>query len=127
MGHRALIVMMLVASAPLSAQLKPVPAPSKADRANVERLERSLAPDSMEGRGTAKPGSTKAARFLANMAGEETGLIGTNWFIAHPNVPLAQIVAGFETEMIGRPDSLAGGPGTAWLTGYERSTMGDML
>nr|MBP9898703.1 M28 family peptidase [Gemmatimonadales bacterium] len=30
-------------------------------------------------------------------------------------------------EMIGRPDSLAGGPGKAWLTGYERSTMGDML
>jgi hypothetical protein len=26
--------------------------------------------------------------------------------------------------MIGRPDSLAGGPGHAWLTGYSRSTMG---
>src|SRR5207244_525220 len=30
-------------------------------------------------------------------------------------------------EMIDRPDSLAGGPGKAWLTGYERSTMGDFL
>ena len=29
--------------------------------------------------------------------------------------------------MIGRPDSLAGGPGRAWLTGYERSSMGDAL
>jgi len=29
--------------------------------------------------------------------------------------------------MIDRPDSLAGGPGHAWLTGYERSTMGDTL
>jgi uncharacterized protein YecE (DUF72 family) len=29
--------------------------------------------------------------------------------------------------MIGRPDSLAGGAGKAWLTGYERSTMGDSL
>ena len=29
--------------------------------------------------------------------------------------------------MIGRPDSLAGGPGRAWLTGFERSTMGAMF
>jgi hypothetical protein len=29
--------------------------------------------------------------------------------------------------VIGRPDSLAGGRGRAWLTGYERSTMGDAL
>jgi len=36
-------------------------------------------------------------------------------------------VANLEIEMIGRPDSLAGGVGRAWLTGYERSTMGEML
>ena len=30
-----------------------------------------------------------------------------------------------QIEMIGRPDSLAGGPGRAWLTGFERSTMGE--
>ncbi len=29
--------------------------------------------------------------------------------------------------MIGRADSLAGGPGKAWLTGYERSNMGEQL
>ena len=29
--------------------------------------------------------------------------------------------------MIGRPDSLAGGKGKAWMTGYDRSTMGAML
>ena len=74
-----------------------------------------------------KAGTPKRTIVFANMTGEETGLIGTNWFIAHPVVPLSQIVAGFEIEMIGRPDSLAGGPGKAWLTGYERSTMGDML
>ena len=74
-----------------------------------------------------KSGSPKRTIVFANMTGEETGLIGTNWFIAHPAFPLTQIVAGFEIEMIGRPDSLAGGPGKAWLTGYERSTMGDML
>jgi hypothetical protein len=36
-------------------------------------------------------------------------------------------VANLEIEMIGRPDSLAGGAGKAWLTGYDKSTMGDML
>jgi Zn-dependent M28 family amino/carboxypeptidase len=64
--------------------------------------------------------------FIAT-TGEERGLIGTNYFIANPLVPLAQIVANFEIEMIGRPDSLAGGPGKGWLTGYERSTMGESL
>jgi len=59
--------------------------------------------------------------------GEETGLIGTRWYIAHPVRPLDKTVANLEIEMIGRPDSLAGGPGRAWLTGYDRSTMGDAL
>ncbi|MDA1081129.1 MAG: M20/M25/M40 family metallo-hydrolase [Gemmatimonadetes bacterium] len=57
--------------------------------------------------------------------GEERGLLGTRWYIAHPLIPLSQMVANLEIEMIGRPDSLAGGSGRAWLTGYERSTMGD--
>jgi hypothetical protein len=59
--------------------------------------------------------------------GEERGLLGTRWFIDHPVVPFERIVANLEIEMIGRPDSLAGGPGKAWLTGYERSTMGQLL
>jgi hypothetical protein len=36
-------------------------------------------------------------------------------------------VAQFEVEMSGRPDPLVGGPGRAWLTGYDRSTMGEAL
>ena len=59
--------------------------------------------------------------------GEEEGLLGTRWLIAHFPVPLDSVVANLETEMIGRPDSLAGGEGHAWLTGYDRSTMGAML
>jgi hypothetical protein len=59
--------------------------------------------------------------------GEETGLVGTRWYIQHPPVPLARTVADFEIEMIGRPDSLVGGAGKAWLTGYARSTMGERL
>ncbi len=59
--------------------------------------------------------------------GEEEGTLGTEWYVAHPKFPLSKMVAEMEVEMIGRPDSLAGGPGKGWLTGYDRSTMGDML
>lgn len=59
--------------------------------------------------------------------GEELGLFGTNWYIAHPVFPLTAMTANLEIEMDGRPDSLAGGPGKAWLTGFERSTMGSMF
>ena len=65
--------------------------------------------------------------IFAATTGEEVGLLGTRWYIEKPFLPLDQMVADLEIEMIGRPDSLAGGPGRAWLTGYERSTMGDML
>jgi len=58
---------------------------------------------------------------------EEQGLLGTRWYIQHPLVPLERTVADFQIEMIGRPDSLAGGFGRGWLTGYERTTMGDQL
>ncbi len=59
--------------------------------------------------------------------GEEMGLLGTRYYIDHPVVPLEQTVADLQIEMIGRPDSLAGGSGRGWLTGYERTTMGDQL
>ena len=65
--------------------------------------------------------------IVGAMTGEEVGLLGTRWYVAHPVRPLASMVANMEIEMIGRPDSLAGGPGRGWLTGYERSTMGDMF
>lgn len=58
---------------------------------------------------------------------EESGLLGTRWYIENPTVPLEHTVADFQIEMIGRPDSLSGGFGRGWLTGYERTTMGDQL
>ncbi len=61
---------------------------------------------------------------FAATTGEEVGLLGTRWYIQHPYVPIANMSANLEIEMIGRPDSLAGGPGRLWLTGFERSTMG---
>lgn len=64
--------------------------------------------------------------FLLSTA-EEMGLLGTRWYIDNPVVPMEQTVADLQIEMIGRPDSLAGGPGRGWLTGYERTTMGEQL
>ena len=58
---------------------------------------------------------------------EEQGLLGTFWYLRHPVVPIEQTVANLQIEMIGRPDSAAGGFGRGWLTGYERTTMGDQL
>lgn len=72
------------------------------------------------------PRPKRTILFVAT-TGEEVGLLGTRWFIEHPPFSLKSIVANLEIEMIGRPDSLAGGPGRAWLTGYERSTMGSMF
>ena len=74
----------------------------------------------------AGPPPKRTILFVAT-TGEEVGLLGTRWFIAHPPVLLKAIVSNLEIEMIGRPDSLAGGRGRAWLTGYERSTMGAMF
>lgn len=58
---------------------------------------------------------------------EEGGILGSRWYLERPVVPLERTVADLQIEMIGRPDSLAGGAGRAWLTGYERTTMGDQL
>ena len=74
----------------------------------------------------AGPRPRRTVIFLAT-TGEEVGLLGTRWYIQHPVVPLDSTVANLEIEMIGRPDSMAGGRGRGWLTGYERSTMGEAL
>jgi hypothetical protein len=58
---------------------------------------------------------------------EEMGILGTRWYLERPAFPLDKTVVDLQIEMIARPDSLAGGPGRAWLTGYERTTVGDQL
>ena len=57
---------------------------------------------------------------------EELGGYGNQYFLEHPPVPLTQIVANLEFEMIGRPDA-ALPTKTLWLTGYERSNLGPTL
>jgi Zn-dependent M28 family amino/carboxypeptidase len=69
----------------------------------------------------------KRTVLFAATTGEEVGLIGTRWYIDHPVFPNTALEANLEIEMIGRPDSLSGGVGRGWLTGFERSTMGEMF
>jgi len=76
--------------------------------------------------GRQRPAPKRTVVFLL-VTGEERGLLGTRWYVDHPVIPLARTVANLNIEMIARPDSLAGGSGRAWLTGYDRSTMGRML
>jgi Zn-dependent M28 family amino/carboxypeptidase len=57
---------------------------------------------------------------------EESGGYGASHFIARPPVPLPQIVANLEFEMLGRPDGSVP-PQTLWLTGYERTNLGPEL
>lgn len=72
------------------------------------------------------PAPKRTVVFVA-FAGEEMGAYGSRWYLAQPFMPLEQTAAQLQIEMIARPDSLAGGAGRAWLTGYELSTMGAAL
>jgi hypothetical protein len=77
-------------------------------------------------RALAKAPGRRTVIFLLT-SGEESGVLGTQWYLERPTVPLSSTVADLQVEMVGRPDSLAGGPGKLWLTGYGRSTMGERL
>lgn len=69
----------------------------------------------------------KRTILFMSITGEEVGGLGTRWYLQHPLLPLEQTVVDLNIEMIAHPDSIAGGFGRAWLTGYERSTLGDLL
>jgi hypothetical protein len=68
----------------------------------------------------------KRTIVFALFGSEEIGGFGNRAFLAHPPVPLSEIVANLEFEMIGRPDP-AVPAGTLWLTGFSRSNLGPEL
>lgn len=68
----------------------------------------------------------KRTVVFALFGSEEIGGFGNRAFLQHPPVPLKNIVANLEFEMIGRPDP-AVPAGTLWLTGFERSNLGPEL
>ncbi len=68
----------------------------------------------------------KRTVFFVFFGSEETGGQGNQYFLEHPPVPLKNIVANLEFEMIGRADS-AIRPDELWLTGFDRSNLGPEL
>jgi hypothetical protein len=78
-------------------------------------------------RSLAKDGALDRTLVFLLTTGEELGILGTEWYSRDPGIELERTVADLQVEMIGRPDSLAGGYGRAWLTGFERSTLGESL
>jgi Zn-dependent M28 family amino/carboxypeptidase len=73
-------------------------------------------------------GSVRPARTIifALFGSEEIGGYGNRYFLDHPPVPLEQIVANLEFEMIGRRDPALPRDGL-WLTGFDRSNLGPEL
>jgi len=63
---------------------------------------------------------------FAFFGSEETGGQGDQYFLEHPPVPLKNIVANLEFEMIGRADP-AVKPDELWLTGFDRTNLGPEL
>ena len=68
----------------------------------------------------------KRTIYFVCFGSEESGGFGSRYFIANPPVPLTDIVANINFEMLGRPDDKVP-PATLWLTGYERSDFGPTL
>jgi hypothetical protein len=64
--------------------------------------------------------------YFVFFGSEETGGQGDQYFLEHPPVPLKNIVANLEFEMIGRSDP-AIKPDELWLTGFDRSNLGPEL
>jgi Zn-dependent M28 family amino/carboxypeptidase len=64
--------------------------------------------------------------YFVGFGSEERRGAGSRHFIDNPPVPLTQIVADLQFEMLGRPDAKVAA-GTLWLTGFERSNLGPEL
>ncbi len=77
-------------------------------------------------RALSKAPRPKRSILFVLFGSEELGGYGNAYFLEHPPVPLTQIVANLEFEMIGRPDPALPSK-TLWLTGYERSNLGPEL
>ena len=64
--------------------------------------------------------------YFVGFGSEERRGVGARHFIDNPPIPLTQIVADLQFEMLGRPDPKVAA-GTLWLTGFERSNLGPEL
>lgn len=64
--------------------------------------------------------------IFALFGSEEVGGLGSTYFEDHPPLPLKNIAANLEFEMLGRADPKVR-EDTVWLTGWERSNLGPTL
>ncbi|HEY4901771.1 MAG TPA: M20/M25/M40 family metallo-hydrolase [Terriglobales bacterium] len=74
----------------------------------------------------AKEPKPKRTIIVALWGSEETGLVGSRYFLSTPTFELKHIVANLEFEMIGRPDPKAK-PDELWLSGWDRTNLGPEL
>lgn len=70
------------------------------------------------------PGRPRRSIMLALVSGEERGLWGSAQVAARPPVPLAQVVANLNSDMVGRSDSLLD---SMAVIGREHSNLGETL
>lgn len=68
-------------------------------------------------------GNPERTLLFTTFTAEESGGYGSQYFSKQLNPD--EIVAMFNIEMIGKP--AVSGPNTAWITGYDRSTFGELL
>jgi Peptidase family M28 len=74
----------------------------------------------------------KRSIIFVSHQGEEAGLLGSSWFVDHPTVPLTQIVAAHNMDMLGkgRADQVKfGGPASVQTLGARRLSreFGDII
>ena len=77
-------------------------------------------------RALAASGPHRRGILFVCYGGEELGGVGSNYFAEHPPVPLGDIVANIEFEMIGAQDPKLP-PGRMMMTGFDRSNLGPQL
>lgn len=74
----------------------------------------------------AASGPHKRSIMFVAYGAEEVGLLGSRYFVDHPPIPLEQIAANLEIEMIGDQDPQLPA-GVMMMTGFERSNFGTAL
>jgi len=77
-------------------------------------------------RAFAAKGPQKRGILFVAYGSEEIGGLGSTWFGEHPPVPLSDLVANIEFEMIGAQDPKLP-KGALMMTGSERSNLFDMM
>lgn len=68
----------------------------------------------------------KRSILFVAFGGEELGLLGAGYFTEHPPIPLTELVANLEFEMIGAQDPKLP-ERTLMMTGFERSDFGEAM